>query len=156
MTLPASGPISMSQVSVELGLSATYNLSLDNSWVRYLGQVAGSGTICSFLNLQGKTGTFQGVAPSGTGALYAVFPSAPWFGGILEELDAFSPSQGNQFIFTFAVAPNWPNNIKITNLSTGVSATFTPQSGGTTWVASPWQANMIRANASDTYLIQPT
>jgi hypothetical protein len=158
MTLPASGPISMSQVSVELGLAANYPLSLNNSWVRYLGQVAQSGVV-SFLNLLGKTATYNGPAPSGVSGAYAIFPSPPWFGGVLQEIDVFGPSGGNEFLLWFsqgASLPNWPNNIKVTNLTTGVSAVFTPVGNGYQWQATPWQANLVRSNVSDTFLVQPT
>jgi hypothetical protein len=52
MTLPASGPISMSQIAAELGISAT-GLSLGDSRVRALaGKPTGA---LSFLDLYGKT-----------------------------------------------------------------------------------------------------
>ena len=53
MTLPSTGPISLANVNVELGLSSTTNISLNQTNVRTLAGVP-SGTI-SLSNLYGKT-----------------------------------------------------------------------------------------------------
>jgi len=57
MTLPL-GQISMSEVNVELGLSSTALISLNDAAVRTLAGVGGAGTIISMQNLQGKSNTF--------------------------------------------------------------------------------------------------
>lgn len=57
MTLPL-GQISMSEVNVELGLSSTALISLNDAAVRTLAGVGGSGTIISMQNLQGKANQF--------------------------------------------------------------------------------------------------
>lgn len=56
MTLPAApNPISLSQVNVELGLSATATITMNDAAVRTLAGVGGSGTIISMDNLRGKS-----------------------------------------------------------------------------------------------------
>lgn len=58
MTLPSSGPISLSQVNVELGLSATALISMNDSAVRTLFAVGGSGTSISMSQGYGKANQF--------------------------------------------------------------------------------------------------
>jgi len=72
MALPSTGPISLANVNVEIGLSSTTTISLNQTGVRTVAGVA-SGTI-SMSNLRGKSNIFS---PSGGGtagtavALYA-------------------------------------------------------------------------------------
>ena len=54
MTLP-TGTISLSQVNTELGRSATATIDMNDSAVRTLAGVGGSGTTISMSNLQGKS-----------------------------------------------------------------------------------------------------
>lgn len=58
MTLPVSGPISLSQVNVELGLSATAPISMNDAAVRTLFGVGGSGTAISMSQGYGKSNQF--------------------------------------------------------------------------------------------------
>ncbi|CAE6712555.1 hypothetical protein R75461_01125 [Paraburkholderia nemoris] len=152
MTLP-TGSLSMSQIAAELGLSLP--LSLQHSWVRALAQVGGAA--CDFNSLRGKTGTFNGGCPSNVPASFITFPgNPPWFGGTLSEMDAFAAGQGNQFQLNFASAPNWSGNIRVTNQTTGISALFNVKASSTQWQATPFQANLIRSNVTDTFLIRPS
>ena len=59
MTLPASGAISLNQVNVELLRSATASINLNDSAVRTLAQVGGSGTQISMSSLLGKSIDFS-------------------------------------------------------------------------------------------------
>jgi hypothetical protein len=66
MTLPASGAISLSEVNVELQFSATATISLNDSGVRYLTQISGSGTQISMSSLFGTSRPFSFVFSGGT------------------------------------------------------------------------------------------
>ena len=56
MPLPVSpNTISLNQVNTELGRSATANINMNDSAVRTLAGVGGSGTIISMSNLHGKS-----------------------------------------------------------------------------------------------------
>jgi len=59
MTLPSSSAISLSQVNTELGRSATATINLNESAVRVLAGVGGSGTTISMSNLRGKSNIFS-------------------------------------------------------------------------------------------------
>jgi hypothetical protein len=58
MALPL-GQISMSEVNVELGLSSTALISLNDAAVRTLAGVGGAGTVISMQDLQGKSNQFS-------------------------------------------------------------------------------------------------
>lgn len=58
MTLPSSGPISLSQVNTELGLSSTALITMNDSAVRTLFQKTGSGTTISMSDGYGKANQF--------------------------------------------------------------------------------------------------
>jgi hypothetical protein len=58
MTLPAGGAISLNQVNVELQAPATTTISLNDSGVRYLAQIYGSGTQISMSSLFGTSRAF--------------------------------------------------------------------------------------------------
>lgn len=92
MTLQSSGPISLSQVNVELGLASTATVSLGSTSVRGLAGVA-SGAI-SLSNLYGKSNILdtqsvyvdQGIQTDGKTwwDTYTGFYGAFWFGSITD------------------------------------------------------------------------
>ena len=55
MTMPSSGPISLGQANTELGRSATATLTMNDSALRTLAGVGGSGTQWSMNSLYGKS-----------------------------------------------------------------------------------------------------
>lgn len=136
MTLPASFPLSMSQIATELGLSLP--LSINHAWVIAL---AGKSVLpVSFSDLLGKSGHFGGgLVGSGAGSVLAVsFSSAPFFGGVLASMT----QQSNSLTLTFSSAPNWSGNINVTNTTISVSSVLTKQNS-TTWIGN---GNLLPTN----------
>lgn len=78
MTLPASGPLSLSQVNVELGNPSTATISLNDANVRTLANVP-SGAI-SMQNLLGKS-FIQLLRQPANGVVTVVGPSSGYAGG---------------------------------------------------------------------------
>lgn len=149
MTLPASLPISMSQIAAELGLSLP--LSLQHSWVRALAQV--SGAACDFNSLRGKTGRFDGnVSVNGVGV--GSLGNSPFFGVPLNALG----NQGGQLSVNVngATPPSYTGSIRVTNNTTGVGAVLAYQ-GGTpaSWVLNSPPPNITPAGISN-YSITPS
>lgn len=141
MTLPASFPLSMSQIATELGTSLP--LSLLDTRVRGLAQVA-SGQV-SFSNLLGKTGRFDGnITISGGG--FGNFNNASIFGGLLAEIIS-SLSQPQLEISFVSAPPVYIGNLKLTNNSTGASAVLT-KAFTTTWTANTVPGNLCPVGTS--------
>ncbi|MCO1349255.1 hypothetical protein L0Z31_17470 (plasmid) [Burkholderia vietnamiensis] len=132
MTLPASFPLSMSQVATELGLSLP--LSMSNSWVIAL---AGKSALpVSFSNLLGKTGRFDGNLTTQSGGTspptVKVIPNTTFFGGTIATV---ASNTGGGCSLVFSSTPNWTGKIRITNNTLGLSAVFT-FAGGNLWTTS--------------------
>ncbi|MEJ7745353.1 MAG: hypothetical protein WKF61_01070 [Luteimonas sp.] len=72
MTLPASGPIGFTQLSVELGRAGGATTSLNESVVRSLAQVGGAGTVISMSSLRGKS-AYTPMVVNGYGDVDEVF-----------------------------------------------------------------------------------
>ncbi|MBB5509555.1 hypothetical protein [Paraburkholderia atlantica] len=152
MTLPASFPLSMSQVATELGLSLP--LSMNHAWVLALAQKGG--LPMSFSDLLGKTGRFDGSVTTGAishaRSIDWTNGSAPFFGTSLQEVVWNSSSSVSLFVWGATV---WTGNILVKNNTTGVSAVLAPISGQ--WNNSSCDANnIIRIGATDNYTILPS
>ncbi|WP_321924526.1 hypothetical protein [Burkholderia sp. BCC1998] len=152
MTLPASFPLSMSQIATELG--RTLPLSLLDSWV--LALAGKSGAPVSFSDLFGKTGRFDGaLTGQGSGSLVFVnFPaSTPLFDIALVSL--VQDATPHTILTTSAASAYWSGNIKAINNTTGVSVVM-PKFSATQWVASSTPANLIRSGHTDSFTILPS
>ncbi|MBR8343084.1 hypothetical protein KDX40_04940 [Burkholderia ambifaria] len=154
MTLPASFPISMSQVATELGLSLP--LWLGHGWVLSL---AGKGALpASFSDLLGQTGTATGNATGssgGGGGITAPF-SSPWFRGQISQLGATTGgAPGLTVSILFSSAPNWNGNILLKNNTTGGLIVLAKQNS-TAWQVNSNPGNIVRAGFTDNFTIQPS
>ncbi|WP_157664117.1 hypothetical protein [Burkholderia ubonensis] len=130
MTLPASFPLSMSQVATELGLALP--LSINHTWVIAL--AGKSGLPVSFSDLLGKSGRFDGnltVQNGGTSPpTVKVLPNAPFFGGTVASVGS---NVGGGCTLVFSSTPNWTGNIKVVNNTLGQSAVFSHDVGNS-WI----------------------
>lgn len=167
MTLPASLPLSMSQIAAEI--SKTLPLSLLDPWVIAL--TGKSGAPVSFSDLLGKTGSFNGSVTftMGSGVRFGTVQSSPspltaFFGGTISIITTGTGngSSGSINFDTSQPAPNWSGNIKITNQTAGASGVMTKQSAYV-WSGSGMQAGTIPGgglsggqSTTATMLIQPS
>ncbi|MGR3910016.1 hypothetical protein Q3A80_23525 [Burkholderia sp. SR8] len=153
MTLPASFPMSMSQIAAELGLSLP--LSISHPWVIAL--AGKSGLPVSFSNLLGQTGTATGnaTATSGGGGVNAPF-SSPWFRGQISLLGSTNGgAPGLTVSIQFSAAPNWSSNILLKNNTTGGSIVL-PKFSSTSWQVNSNPGNILRAGFTDNFTIAPS
>ena len=170
MTLPASPPLSMSQIAHELGLPLPFTINtskpLSSNWPYLLAGLGGGlGPLppISFSNLLGKTGRFDGSLTAQLAGnpfwLWSVsFGDAPFFGGTINNLSIHGNAGGQTDapILTFDVAPNWPNKILVKNNTTGASAVLNLTTG-VQWTGSAFVANLIRAPGTvDSFTILPS
>jgi hypothetical protein len=125
----------MAQVATELGLSLP--LSINHSWVVAL--AFKSALPVSFSDLLGQSGHFDGnVTGNGGGSTSsAPFPTGSmFFGGTLSSITDQSGSITLNFLIPGqGVYPNWSGNIKVVNVTAGLSAVLT-KSNLSTWVGS--------------------
>ncbi|MGT0193560.1 hypothetical protein ACVHYJ_16100 [Burkholderia pyrrocinia] len=152
MTLPASPPLSMSQIAAELG--RTLPLSLLDSWV--LALAGKNGAPVSFSDLLGKTGRFDGaLTGQGSGSpVFVNFPaSTPFFDIALVSLVQDATPQ--TVLTTSAASAHWSGNIRAINNTTGVSVVM-PKFSATQWVAPSAPASLIRSGHTDSFTILPS
>ncbi|MGY6240532.1 hypothetical protein ACW910_24120 (plasmid) [Burkholderia ambifaria] len=153
MTLPASFPISMSQIAAELGLSLP--ISINHTWIIAL--AGKSGLPVSFSDLLGQTGIATGNATgtSGGGGITAPF-SSPWFRGQISQLGATTGgAPGLTVSISFSSAPNWSGNILLKNNTTGGSIVL-PKVNSTSWSINSNPGNIVRSGFTDNFTIQPS
>lgn len=163
MTLPASFPLSMTQIAAEIG--KTLPLSLLDPWVVALAGKRGAPV--GFTDLLGKTGSFNGSVTiqmgSGVnfGNRFSITPLGSFFGATISGIDGYDATSTSARII-FNTAPNWTGNIKITNQSSGASGILIKQNS-TTWQTTSAAANTIPGaglsagqQTTATMLIQPS
>ena len=116
MTLSTTGPISLANVNVELGLSSTATISLNQANVRTLAGIA-SGTI-SLSDLRGKSNAPTiSISP---GSLYTIISG----GGSATSSSATATASGGAGGYTYAWTRVSGDSYTI-NSSTSASTTFT-------------------------------
>jgi hypothetical protein len=159
MTLPASFPLSLSQIATELGLALP--LSLNHAWVEALAGV--SGLPLSFSQLLGKTGRFDGsLLPQNIGSPFFEwdlnFSNAPFFGAQMNTLSWTSSGTGQVFLGPFNTASTWTGNVIVKNNTTGISQVLTPVGNplGKEWFASSAPTNFMRLGFTDSFTILPS
>jgi hypothetical protein len=134
MTLPSTGPISLANVNVELGLSSTTNISLNQTNVRTLAGVP-SGTI-SLSNLYGKSNALAiTISPS---SLYTTRSGA----GSVTSAAATGSGTGGAGGYTYAWTYVSGSSYTI-NSSTSASTTFT-----TNLVAEQYKSGVYRCTVT--------
>lgn len=123
MTLPSSGPISLSAVNTELGLSATALIALNDTAVRNLAGVA-SGVI-SLSNLYGKSNAFTfAISANQTNAnLRALAVAAGWdqTKAVVATVNSgvvISGSTVGNSTPALAIDGSWPNGVTLINNGT--------------------------------------
>ena len=131
-----TGTISLSNVNTELGRSATANINMNDSAVRTLAGVGGSGTIISMNNLRGKSNA--SVAISNQSALDYSYAGSGGQGWARYQLNANGVAYRTNVNGTLIqISGEW-----LTSGSAGLFdayATWTGAYGNPTGVAGVWQ-----------------
>lgn len=120
MPLPSSGAISLSQVNTELGLSSTATISMNDSAVRNLFGVGGSGTSISMSQGYGKANQFAfTISSNQTNAdLRTLAVNAGWNGTskvVATVASGVWISSNSTGVAALSVSGSFPNGIQLTN-----------------------------------------
>ena len=148
MTLPASFPLSMSQVAAELG--ATLPLSMLDARVLGLAQLGGAPV--SFSNLLGKTGRLDANMLVNSNGAFSIPGGAAIFGASI--VGILWQSAGNpQMQISFQTAlPVYRGNLLLTNNTTGASVVMNAfGGGGVDWQAVTAPSNIARHGVTDSF-----
>ncbi|UEP31620.1 MULTISPECIES: hypothetical protein [unclassified Burkholderia] len=151
MTLPASPPMSLSQVATELGLSLP--LSMSHAWVLALAGKASAPM--SLSDLLGQSGRYDGNNAVGGVNPATISLSNPFFRGTLS--GATQSTINGNLTLAFSVAPNWSGNILMKNNTTGASAVLGKQNS-TTWSVNGASGSILalREGGTDNFTILPS
>ena len=146
MTLPASFPMSMSQIATELGLSLP--LSISDPWVLAL---AGKSALpVSFSDLLGQTARPNFNATPSSDGTFMQF-SAPFFRGVANQF-SMAVNVLLPVALGFSTAPNWSGKIIIRNNSTGNAITLTKHDA-VTWTGN---GDIMRGGVNDNWTLSPS
>lgn len=141
MTLPASFPLSMSQIATELGLSLP--LSINHPWVLLL---AGKTALpVSFSEFLGKSGHYTGssqIQQAGTFEYFVTFTGAAFFNSSIIEISETPAGGITVFTSQGSHAVQNPLKILVKDNTTGQSAILTQvPSTGNGLIGLQWQLN---------------
>jgi hypothetical protein len=149
MTLPSSGPISMSDINNELGSNRNH---MDDVLVRALaGRPTGS-TAIFFSDLWGKTGKIARGISMDSNMSSVGFSGTLLMNGVADHL--FRNASNGNIELDFTSAPAWQGNYTIINNTTGGSATLVRQNSVSWQAGNP--GNVLRANTGDFFTIIPS
>jgi hypothetical protein len=151
MTLPASFPISMSQIAAELGLSLP--LSISHPWVEALANK--SGLPVSFSDLLGKTAQFNGNISFTSGSFSTGFTPTLFGGTVLDMEGLYSGGVLTQVTLNFSSNPPvYRGNFLLVNHTTGQSIVVA-YAGGNQWNNNAPPAGFIVGSNTYNFTVKP-
>jgi hypothetical protein len=119
MTLPASGSLSLSQVNTELGRNASASINLNDSQVRSLAGVGGSGTQISMSSLIGKSSEFivNMYGGGGNSNLRNIAINAGWNQSSRLIVNNYGLIAGTSTAWALLIQYGYPNGLVFNNYS---------------------------------------
>ncbi|WP_155747198.1 hypothetical protein [Burkholderia territorii] len=153
MTLPASFPMSMSQIASELGLALP--LSINHAWVVAL--AGKSGLPVSFSDLLGQSGRIDGsyLAQVGGGGLsVGITTNAPFFGATVGGFSFGGHVGSTAYSVSVSAGCHWNGNLLVKNNTIGQSIVLP-------WIGSGWgmpssDGSLLRQGQTDNFTITPS